>query len=146
MTLVKKTNGFYPTLHSVFDDFWGNNWMLPVKEKAENTIPAVNVQESDNEFKIDVAAPGYAKNDFSVTLENEILTISVEKKNENTEENDNYKRKEFSYSSFIRKFNVPNELVDTERVEANYENGILHLVIPKREEIKPKPARLIEIH
>lgn len=146
MTLIKRTNGFYPTFHNVFDDIWANNWLLPVKEYTKATVPAVNVQETENDYKIEVAAPGYVKEDFSITIEDEILTISVEKKDENFEEKDAYSRKEFSYTSFTRKFNTPKDIVDSDRIEANYENGILNITIPKQEKAKPKPAKTIEIH
>lgn len=144
MTLVKTTNGLYPSFHTLLDDFWGTNWM-PMKERVNATVPAVNIHEDENGYKIEVAAPGYEKSDFSVTIENEMLTIAVEKHEEKQEENSQLTRKEFGYSSFTRRFNIPQELVDTERVEAQYEKGILTLLIPKREEVKPKPARMIEI-
>lgn len=145
MTLVKTTNGLYPSLHTMFDDFWGSHW-VPMKERVNATVPAVNIHEDENGYKIEVAAPGYEKSDFSVTVENEVLTIAVEKKEEKQEEKSGTTRKEFSYSSFSRRFNIPQELVDTDAVEANYDKGILSITIPKREEVKPKPARMIEIH
>ncbi|HON53076.1 MAG TPA: Hsp20/alpha crystallin family protein [Bacteroidales bacterium] len=145
MTLVKTTNGLYPTFHSMLDDFWGTNW-LPMRERVNSTVPAVNIHEDENGYKIEVAAPGYEKSDFSVTIENEMLTIAVEKKEEKQEEKGQVTRKEFAYSSFTRRFNIPQELVDAEKVEAHYDKGILTLTIPKREEVKPKPARMIEIH
>jgi len=129
----------------MLDDFWGSNW-LPMRERVHATVPAVNIHEDENGYKIEVAAPGYEKSDFSVTIENEVLTIAVEKKEEKQEEKPEATRKEFTYSSFSRRFTIPQELVNADAVEANYDKGILSITIPKREEVKPKPARMIEIH
>jgi HSP20 family protein len=85
------------------------------------------------------------KDDFDIELKDNILTISSEKSNEKEEENDHYTRREFSYQSFNRTFNLPKEVVDTERIQARYENGLLKLVIPKQEEAKQKASKRIEI-
>ena len=109
-------------------------------------MPSVNVKETDNEFKLEIAAPGLKKEDFKLNLENNVLTIASEKE-ENTEEKDNgYARKEFSYYSFSRSFTLPEKVVDAEKIEAKYENGVLEILIPKREEEKPKPVREISIN
>ena len=87
------------------------------------------------------------KNDFKVELDSNILTITSEKKDKfETKEGERYSRREFSYQSFQRSFQLPKEVVDAEKIEAKYENGVLRLVIPKKEEAKPKPARMIQIH
>jgi HSP20 family protein len=93
-----------------------------------------------------MAAPGMKKEDFKVELNNNILTISSEQKHENEEkEGEKYNRKEFSYQSFQRSFQLSREAVDADNIQAKYENGVLRLVIPKREEVKQKPTRLINI-
>ncbi|MDX1283935.1 MAG: Hsp20/alpha crystallin family protein, partial [Draconibacterium sp.] len=94
----------------------------------------------------DVAAPGLAKNDFKVNYNNGRLVISSERKH-NSEEKDGEKitRREFSYQSFQRSFTVPENIVNADKISANYNEGILHVVLPKREEVKPKPARDIKI-
>ncbi|MFW5851969.1 MAG: Hsp20/alpha crystallin family protein [Bacteroidota bacterium] len=143
MTLVKANNGYYPGFSNVFDDFFSDNWLTRSTQKSS---PAVNIIDNENEFVIDVAAPGYEKGDFNVNVDNDVLTISVEKESEQENNESNFARREFSYSSFERRFNLPRELVDVDKVEAKYENGILHVQVPKREELKPKPARAIEIH
>ena len=85
------------------------------------------------------------KKDFHIDFENDILTISSEKTNENEETTDTYTRKEYSYQSFKRSFNIPKNVVDSNKISATYKNGELVIAIPKREEAKPKPARLIEV-
>lgn len=144
MTLVKANNGWYPTVNNMFDDFFGDNWLLP--RKYQNSTPAVNIMENEDAYSIEVAAPGYAKADFKVHVDNNVLSISVDKKEEHESQEKNYARKEFSFSSFERRFSLPKELVDVDKIEAAYENGILTVQLPKREEVKPKPAREIEIH
>ena len=92
-----------------------------------------------------MAAPGLQKKDFRIDLANDVLTISSEKKVENeTKKGQQFTRREFSYQSFSRSFTLPNT-VDSEKISATYENGILRVLIPKKEEAKTKPARTIEI-
>jgi len=86
------------------------------------------------------------KNDFKLNLENDVLTVSSEKTAEKNENNDRYMRREYSYQSFERSFNLPKNLVDRDKITANYKNGELIISIPKLEEIKPKPPKLIEIN
>ena len=86
------------------------------------------------------------KEDFKVELNNNVLTISSEREEEHEENNGKFNRREFSYQSFQRSFNLAKEIVDADKIEAKYENGLLHLRIPKREEVKPKPSRLISIN
>lgn len=144
MTLIKATNDFYPNLPSMFNDVWGHSW-VPQRTSNQSTVPAVNIRESDEGYSLEVAAPGYDKSEFSVVVENEVLTISVEREQNAEQTEHQHTRKEFCYQSFTRKFNVPKDLVDSDRVEASYSHGILTVTIPKREEMKPKPARTIEI-
>jgi HSP20 family protein len=94
---------------------------------------------------IEVAAPGMTKDDFKVNYENGRLTISSERQNEKKDEGDSYTRREFSYQSFQRSFNVPENIVSGEKIAANYKEGILTISLPKRDEVKPKPAREIKI-
>lgn len=115
---------------------WGNSNFAG----SNSTLPAVNVKESDDHFEIEVAAPGLKKDDFKINYDNERLTISCEKKMEN-EEKDGGKlvRREFSYQSFQRSFTVPEKTVNADKIQAKYSEGILHVTLPKRDEIKPKP-------
>ncbi len=95
---------------------------------------------------VEVAAPGMTKDDFKVELNNNMLTISSDKQQEHEEKyGEKYNRKEFSYQSFQRSFQLAKEAVDADNIQAKYENGVRSLSIPKREEVKQKPARLINI-
>ena len=145
MTLAKRTENYFP---SIFDRFFNNDlmdWNLSNFSSTNTSLPAVNVRENENEFVIDVAAPGMGKNDFKINFQNNVLTISSEKKEEKEDKNESYTRKEFSYQSFQRSFTVAENTVDTEKINAKYNDGILHITLPKREEVKPKPMREIKI-
>jgi len=127
------------------DDFFGKDFLADIFDSSANkSIPEVNVIENAEEFKIDVAAPGLAKDDFKIDLHNNVLTISSEKEVRNLEEKEKYVRREFSYSSFQRSFSLP-ESVNQEKISAQHKDGILTLVIPKRDEAKEKPKREIKI-
>ena len=133
-------------LPSMFNDFFDNDWML----KANATAPAINVIESDNDYKVEVAAPGMTKEDFNIHLsEDNELVISMEKKSENKEEdktNRKYLRREFSYSKFQQALILPDD-VEKERISANVTDGVLTIELPKRTlEEKQKANRVIEIH
>ena len=143
MTLETLSNNLFPSLIDRF--FEGNltNWNFA---SENSTIPAVNVKENDNEYLIDVAAPGLKKEDFKVNYDNGRLTISSVKKAEHEEkEDEKVSRKEFSYQSFQRSFSVPENIVNAEKIGAKYADGILYVTLPKREEVKPKPAKKINI-
>ncbi|WP_430822035.1 Hsp20/alpha crystallin family protein [Carboxylicivirga caseinilyticus] len=148
MTLARLNNRF-PSMPSIFDRFFDGelmDWNNSNFSSTNTTMPAVNVKENDNEFSIDVAAPGMKKDDFKVSYDNGRLTISSEYKNESEEkEDEKVTRREFSYQSFQRSFTVEETAVESENISASYENGILHITLPKREEIKPKPAKQIDI-
>ncbi|MFO8066921.1 MAG: Hsp20 family protein [Bacteroidales bacterium] len=135
------------SMPSILDDFFGRDLLNNVFE--DNTgisIPAVNIVENSDEFKIDVAAPGLEKKDFKIDLDNNVLTISSEKelKDEEKDEDDNYMRREFSYTSFKRSFTMP-QSVDADKIKAKHKDGILQIQIPKKEEAKQKPPKTIEI-
>ncbi|QTE23395.1 Hsp20/alpha crystallin family protein [Polaribacter cellanae] len=141
--LLKKTD--FPVLPNVFNDFF-RDWSSTNFSDTNTTLPAVNIRESENDFVVDVAVPGMDKKDFKIDLDNDVLTISSEKKTENEKTDDNYTRKEYSYMSFRRSFTLPKGVVDSDKIKANYKNGELRITIPKLEEAKPKPAKLIEVH
>lgn len=141
MAIMKRNNQDYPSFPSLFDNMWSRNWMDWANlnfSDTNTTLPAVNVIENEDEFKIELAAPGMTKDDFKINLEGNILTISSEKKEEKEDKKQNYTRREFSYLSFQRSFTLPEHSVDREKVAATYKEGILHIQIPKREEAKPK--------
>lgn len=108
-------------------------------------LPAVNVVERTDDFEIQLAAPGYNKEDFKIHVDNNILTISSQKQEEKQEDKvRKYIQREFNYTSWERKFTLP-KLVEGENIKATYENGVLRLVVPKKEEAKPKQPRSIEV-
>jgi len=114
------------------------------KDEKNSNFPAVDVVETVNDFKIELAAPGLKKEQIKVNVDNQTLTISSEKKVLEGEKTENYTRKEFSYQTFVRSFQLPKS-VDLDKIDAVYENGVLSLTLAKREEAKPKEPRLIEI-
>lgn len=148
MTLVKRKGGLLNPLPTLFDDFFNQelfNWNNSNFSDTNTTIPAVNIKETAENYEVEVAAPGMTKNDFKVELDGNLLTISSESSHKEEREDEKYSRKEFSYQSFQRTFNLQKDVVDVEKIEAKYENGLLHLLIPKKEEVKQKPPRLIQI-
>jgi HSP20 family protein len=148
MSIVKR-NEFFPGL-SLFDDFFTKdllNWGLSNNSSTNTTIPLVNIKETNDNFEVEMAAPGMNKEDFKVELDGNVLTIISENKDENeVKEGDRYTRREFSYQSFQRSFQLPKEVVDADKIEAKYENGVLRLLVPKKEEAKPRPPKMIQIH
>lgn len=145
MKLARRNENYFP---SIFDRLWNNDlmdWNLTNFSDSNTSLPAVNVKENENEFVIDVAAPGMEKKDFKINFHNNVLTISSEKKDEKEQKNESYTRREFSYQSFQRSFTVAENAVESEKIEASYKDGILEIKLPKREEIKPKPLREIKI-
>ena len=108
------------------------------------SLPKVNIKDTADAFLIEMAVPGFKKSDFNIDLDNEVLSISTETKEENEQKEDNYTRREFGYASFKRTFNLP-ETVDDEKINANYKEGILSILLPKKEEAKQKPIRSIKI-
>lgn len=143
MTLIRRVNNNYPLFQNWLEDFIGtvDNG---ISNRFRTTVPAVNIAETENSYEISFAAPGLQKNDFSIHLENDVLTVKSEKENNQNDSNTNYTRKEFSFSSFQRSFTLP-EAADGENIKAEYQNGILNIEIPKKEEAKAKPAREIVI-
>lgn len=149
MTLIKYKNESavrnrerMPNWSDLFSDLFENAVTTP--DIRRSTVPNVNIIETDENYRLDLAAPGLNKADFKINIENDRLTISTEKKNETSEQNEKFTRKEFSYHSFLRSFTLP-EVVNLEQINASYESGILKLVLPKKEEAKPKSPREIKI-
>lgn len=130
---------------NLFDRFFNNDVFGRDFSEPNTTLPSVNIKENEDKFNVEVAVPGFDKTDFNIELNNNELTISSEKKEENDQkEGERYTRREFSYQSFRRSFTLPNT-VDGDKISAEYKNGVLNVDIPKREEAKPKPVRQIDI-
>lgn len=134
MTLLKKSNTAFPSL---FDEFFRDDW-LPSFINNKVTTPAVNIKETDKGYQLEVAAPGMKRNDFSVSMDDNMLTIEAERKEEHEDKNDKYTRKEFSYNSFSRSFQLP-EGVMTDKVSATYKDGVLLVELPvDTKKVSPK--------
>ncbi len=151
MNLIKRNGNSMNQWPLLFDDFFNRdffNWGLSNYSDTNTTVPGVNIKETKDNFDVEVAAPGMNKKDFKIQLDGNLLTISSEKTDQREENNEDekYSRKEFSYQSFERSFTLPKDVVDADKIEAKYENGLLHLVIPKKEEAKQKPPKQIQIH
>jgi HSP20 family protein len=138
--LVKRHSNYLPTLVS---DFWGEDW-FPGFEQEWSLTPAVNIIEGNQDFKVEVAAPGLCKEDFKVHVEKNILEISAERKEEKVSENKKHLRKEFNYSEFKRTFSLPSS-VEADKIKATHQNGILMVEIPKRDEAKVNPRKQITV-
>jgi HSP20 family protein len=149
MLSIRKNENNIPALPGLFEDFLSRelfNWENSNFSSTSTTVPSINIKETNENYEVEVAAPGLDKKDFNVSLDNNMLTISCTKSvsKEDKGENENYTRREFSYQSFQRSFELPN-VVDEDRINAHYDNGLLHLTIPKKEEAKQKEPKLIEI-
>lgn len=123
---------------NIFRDFFNDTW------KGGSMMPASNIKEDEKLFTIEMAAPGLEKSDFKINLDDDLLTISSERKEEKNEETEKYTRKEFQYSGFSRSWNLP-ETIDTEAISASYNNGILSVVLPKKQEAIKNFNKEIEI-
>jgi HSP20 family protein len=137
MTLVKFNNGLKnnargPFINDVFDSILNDSFL---GDKLVARVPAVNIAETENEFNVELAVPGLKKEDFKISLDKNVLTVSSEKKTENVEEGKKFSKREYSYNSFSRSFTLP-ESADPSKIEADYTDGILTLTITKKEEAK----------
>lgn len=151
MNTLAKTNGtLFPAIPSLLNNFLNEDWLdssLATWRSPNATLPAVNVRETNDDYRIEVAAPGMKKDNFKVELENHVLTISADVQQNREERNDqgDYTRREFSYQSFQRSFALPENKVEGEKIVARYQEGILFVSVPKREEAKVKPPKRISV-
>lgn len=144
--MLPVTKSLLPTVSRFFDDDWNNlfDWSNNFT-RLEQTLPLVNVIETEDDYFVEMAAPGMKKEDFHVELNNNILTISCEENDAKENGDVKYSRREFYYKSFRRSFNLNNQVLDNGKIDATYRDGILRIKLPKKEEAKKKPVRLIEI-
>ena len=133
-------NRWKPTLlDELFDDRWFNF------DTFNQTFPAVNTIEKDNQYLLEIAVPGMNKKDFEIEIQNDLISISsISKQEKEVKDNLNYNRQEFNYNSFHRTFSLPKE-VDQSKIKANYSNGILTITLPKLKELISKSIKLIEV-
>ena len=142
---ITRFSNQYPTLLDRLFNGELYDWSNKNFSSTSTSLPMVNIKESTEGFDVELAAPGYEKKDFKIESNHGVLTISSEKTRENvTKEGEYFSRQEYSYQSFCRSFTLP-DTADTDKINATYENGILKVSIPKKEEAKPKPAKLIQV-
>jgi HSP20 family protein len=137
-SITKKT--FRPFFPSLFDD----DFFTKGLSRQANSLPAVNIREDEKNYFLELAVPGMDKKDLKIDIDEDVLTISSEQKNENEESREGYTRKEFSYASFVRSFYIPDN-VKSDQIQANYKDGILIVSFPKMEEDKKKLTREVKI-
>jgi len=140
MNIIRKTTPWFPSL---FDEFFTRDFGIDLAPSTYQT-PAVNITEKDDAFHLELVAPCKEKKDFDVVLEEDTLTISTTSENEIVEDDTQFTRREFDYTSFTRSFRIP-ETINTKSIKANYKNGLLSIVLPKRKEAIPEPKKQIEI-
>jgi HSP20 family protein len=142
-----KPNSFYPakSLTGIINEVLNKNFYDFEGGDFPNTIPSVNISETNESVNLEVAAPGLQKNDFNILVEKDQLVISASKeKTQEQTEDGKWTRKEFNFSTFRRSFHLA-ETIDTEKIHAEYQNGILTVMLPKKEEAKVKAPKVIEI-
>jgi len=147
-TLVRQTGNLFPSLPSLLEDFFSRDWADSTLANMNHgfTLPAVNVQETNDDFILEVAAPGMKRDDFKVELDNNVLTISSNREEKQGDQNnENFTRREFSYQYFQRSFSLPENKVEGDKISARYVDGILHITVPKKDEAKVKPIKQISI-
>lgn len=145
MTLVRR--------NSIPTNYWNNDFVSLMNsflnddlyESANTFKPAVNIQETDEKFEMEFQVPGMNKEDFRIKFEDGRLEVSAEMEESTADENDKFIRREFSKRAFKRNFRIAENIVDSDKIVANYKDGILTLTLPKREEAKPEPAKEIAI-
>jgi HSP20 family protein len=145
MSLVKfnsdrKNNALMPGFNDIFENFFNDSMF---NDRMVSRVPAANISESAEEYHIELAAPGLKKDQFKLRVDDQVLSIAVEQQQENSENNRRYNKREFSYSSFVRSFTLP-ESADDARITAEYSDGVLKIDVPKKEEAK-SVSRQIEI-
>ncbi len=147
-SLVKTNGSLFPAIPSLLEDIFSKDWLdssLATWKTPGATLPAVNVKETNEDFVIEVAAPGMKRDEFQVELQNHVLTISAQTSTEERDEKDNYTRREFSYQSFQRSFALPEDKAEDDKISAKYTDGILRVTVPKKEEAKVKHPKQIAI-
>lgn len=139
LPVFRTANRFYPVFAN---PLLNNEWMGRFFDDEERTsAPSVNVKETEKGFELAVAAPGLEKKDFRISVEKDQLTISAQKENQSEEKTNRFLRREFSYEKFTRSFTLP-ENIDAENITAQYENGVLNVLLPKRGDSAPRTKEI----
>lgn len=138
-------------------DFWGNMPTfddLFTREPTEwfnrfslntLTMPAVNIRETEQGIELEMAVPGMKKDDFQIELKDDVLTVSCEVAAERESSDDHFTRREFNFQSFSRSMRLPGDTYKAEQIKATYENGLLQLQIPMREEARHRKSKMIAV-
>lgn len=140
MSVVKRNPLFFPSL---MNDLVGSNWLRDT-DTWNTAVPAVNIKHTEHCFELALAVPSVKKDDFTIEVDHDVLTISSIAQSESEDTQAQYTRREFSFSAFKRSFTLP-ETVDGTKIDAKYEDGILKVTLPKKQEALPKPKRVISI-
>ncbi len=144
MALIKRSDWPSTLGGSLLSDFFDDDRYFSSPWLGARSMPAVNIKETDNNYEIDIAVPGYNKKDFNISIESGLLTVSAEKREEKEQKDDNYTRREFGYASFSRSFNLPQN-TNEEDINARYEDGILKLTVSKRDQQNGKNRKSISV-
>jgi HSP20 family protein len=147
-TLMKTKSNMFPAVPSLLNNLFQDDWLdstLGSLRTGMSTLPAANLRETNEDYRIELAAPGMRKDDFKLELHREVLTISAKRENKHEHESESYTRQEFSYQEFQRSFSFPEGRINGDQVSAKYQDGVLEIIVPKRDEAKAKPARQITI-
>jgi HSP20 family protein len=145
MSLIKfnggtKNNAVNPGFNDIFESVFNDSFF---SDRMVSRVPAVNISETQDQYVIEMAAPGLSKEDFKLHLDRNVLNVSVEQRKEQTQQDKQYSKREFSYTSFVRSFALPDS-ADDGKIEAQYENGMLNIHVAKKDEAK-QVVRKIEI-
>lgn len=138
-TIMKRNQDLFGGL---MDSLLNDSPLFSTEVSRHYSIPAVNIKNTDERYEIDVAAPGLKKEDFNIELDDNILKLSVNKSQESEEKEGGYSRKEFSFLNFQRSFTLPKNGIDATKIEANYNDGILNIVLPKQKEEKESVRKI----
>lgn len=146
MSLVKSNKRRFPWMNGDNDKLWGLEDLFDDDFfKMKRNLPAMNVKEHEDDFEIEFAAPGFSKGDFEVSIEDDILYVSAEKSSEDIEDDDDFTRKEFSYSNFHRTLQLPKSVDVSKEVKANYKDGVLRLKLLKEKNAGKKKRKQIQV-
>ncbi len=145
MSLIKFNRPKFPWSENLIDFFDQDTFLNDDFFNLEKSMPSMNVIEHDGDFEIELAAPGFEKKDFEISMNEDLLEVSAKKEEEQTDKKEDYTRREFSYNSFKRTMQLPTSVDQSKDVKATYENGILRMKLLKKEEAKEKAKKLIEI-
>ncbi|MEZ4899072.1 MAG: Hsp20/alpha crystallin family protein [Saprospiraceae bacterium] len=149
MNLIRRNSALLPDLPTFFDDFFTRDvfdWNTRNFSTSNTTLPAVNIMETADQYIVEMAAPGMSKKDFHIEVKDNLLTISSQHEDSSEmKDGERWLRREYSYQSFQRSFQLNANVVDDAHIKATYENGMLRLLIPKKETAKTKPPKQISI-